>query len=133
MTITFLQWTIVGLGYRRWFRATTALLVFRFAVGGGGRRDAEALARPETAAFIANERRQLGLMPLTEKRAIAWFPIMIVSRFRPDFSRYFVWAENTFADVAAQPALERAGAAGADRDVSDAGARPTAIRRGAPR
>lgn len=90
VTITFMQWTIVGSALTLIFLAT-ALLVFRFGVPKGS----EAFARPETGAFIATERRQLGPMPLAEKLAIGWFLTAIVLWFVPDVSRYFV-SQETF-------------------------------------
>ena len=83
VTVTFLQWTIIGSLLAALFLAT-ALLVFRFAVPTGS----DAFARPETAAFIAEERRQLGPMPPAERWAIGWFLVAIVLWFVPDMARF---------------------------------------------
>jgi len=83
VTVTFLQWTIIGSILALLFVAT-ALLVFRFSVPAGS----DALTRPETTAFIAAERRKLGPMPPAERWAIGLFATAIVLWFVPDVARY---------------------------------------------
>lgn len=89
VTISFLQWTIIGAGISLLFLAT-ALVVFRFSVPIGS----DAFARPEATAFIAEQRRQLGPMPPIERWAIGWFLFAIFLWFLPDLARLFAAAET---------------------------------------
>src|SRR5918993_1048614 len=73
VTVSFLQWTIIGSVLTVLFVAT-AILVFRFTVPIGS----EALTRPETTAFISAERQKLGPMPAAERWAIGLFALAIV-------------------------------------------------------
>lgn len=82
VTITFLQWTIIGVAISILFLAT-ALVVFRLSVPIGS----DAFSRPEAAAFIAEERRRLGPMPPAERWAIGWFLFAILLWFLPDIAR----------------------------------------------
>lgn len=83
VTVTFLQWTIIGTALTVLFLAS-ALLVFRFSVPLGS----NAFARPETAAFISDERRRLGPMPPAERWAIGWFVGAIFLWFAPDLASF---------------------------------------------
>lgn len=89
VTVTFLQWTIIGSLLAALFLAT-ALLVFRFSVPTGS----DAFARPATAAFIAEERRRLGPMPPAERWAIGWFLVAILLWFVPDIARFVASRET---------------------------------------
>ena len=89
VTISFLQWTIIGAGISLLFLAT-ALVVFRFSVPIG----TDAFSRPEATAFIAEERRRLGPMPPVERWAIGWFLFAILLWFLPDLSRLVASAET---------------------------------------
>lgn len=82
VTISFLQWTVIGVGLSILFLAT-ALVVFRFSVPIGS----DAFARPEATAFIADERRRLGPMPPVERWAVGWFVFAIFLWFLPDLAR----------------------------------------------
>jgi len=92
VTVSFLQWTVIGTALTIVFLAS-ALLVFRFRVPVGS----DAFARPETARFIAEARRQLGPMPPRERWAIAWFLLAILLWFLPDLARFV--APRQIADV----------------------------------
>jgi sodium-dependent dicarboxylate transporter 2/3/5 len=83
VTVSFLQWSIIGSVLTALFLGT-ALIVFRFSVPTGS----NALARPETTAFISEERRRLGPMPPVEKWAIGWFLCAILLWFVPDLARF---------------------------------------------
>lgn len=91
VTITFLQWTVVGSILTMLFLGT-ALLVFWWAVPKGS----GAFARPEITDYIAEERRRLGPMPMAERLAIGWFCVAIGLWFVPDAARYLASPE-TFA------------------------------------
>jgi solute carrier family 13 (sodium-dependent dicarboxylate transporter), member 2/3/5 len=82
VTVTFMQWTIIGTVMTALLVAS-ALLVLRFAV----KVESDAFARPETARFITEERRRLGPMPPEERWALAWFAVAILLWFLPDLSR----------------------------------------------
>ena len=88
ITVTFLQWTIIGTVLTVIFMGT-ALLVFRFGVVGG----ASAFERPDMSAFIAHERHLLGPMPVAERWAVGWFVVAIVLWFVPDIARYTLPAD----------------------------------------
>ena len=83
VTVSFLQWTIIGTVLAALFLAT-ALVVFRLVVPVGS----NAFARPETTAFIAAERQRLGRMPAAERWAIGWFVCAILLWFAPDLARF---------------------------------------------
>lgn len=89
VTVSFLQWTIIGTVLTLIFTAT-ALLVFRFTVPAGS----DAFARPEASAFIAEERRRLGPMPPAEKWAIGWFVCAVFLWFVPDLARFVASKET---------------------------------------
>lgn len=91
VTVTFMQWTLVGSALTLIFLGT-ALAVFHFFVPKGS----AAFARPETAAFVSAERQRLGPMPMAERLAIAWFLVAIALWFVPDVARY-VASPETFA------------------------------------
>jgi sodium-dependent dicarboxylate transporter 2/3/5 len=82
VTISFIQWTIIGTSLAIVFILTAAVL-FRLTVPVGA-----ASFGDETTRFIAEERRALGPMPSAERRAIAWFATAIALWFLPDVSRY---------------------------------------------
>lgn len=83
VTVTFLQWTIISTLLSAVLLAT-ALLVFRVSVPAAS----NVLARPATAAFIAEERRRLGPMPPAERWALGWFGVAIALWFAPDIARF---------------------------------------------
>ena len=83
VTITFLQWTIIGTVLTCVFLAS-ALLVFRISVPA----TSDILTRPESRAFIAAERHRLGAMPVAERWAIGWFGLAILLWFLPDLSGF---------------------------------------------
>ena len=89
VTVSFLQWTIIGTILAVLFLAT-ALIVFRLVVPVGS----NAFARPETTAFIAEERRKLGRMPPAERWAIGWFVFAILLWFAPDLARFVASKET---------------------------------------
>lgn len=82
VTVTFLQWTIIGTLMTALLMAA-ALLLVRLTVS----LESEAFARPETARFIAAERLALGPMPVEERWAIGWFAVAILLWFLPDVAR----------------------------------------------
>lgn len=83
VTVTFMQWTMIGTVLTAVFLAT-ALLVFRYSVPSGS----DAFARPATAAFISAERRRLGPMPPAERWALGWFGVAIFLWFVPDVAGF---------------------------------------------
>jgi sodium-dependent dicarboxylate transporter 2/3/5 len=83
VTITFLQWTIVG-SVLALLGLAAALLIFRFAIPKGSAE----FQRPELVQFISEERRRLGPMPAAERRALGWFVVAIVLWFIPDTAAY---------------------------------------------
>jgi sodium-dependent dicarboxylate transporter 2/3/5 len=83
VTVSFLQWTIIGSVLTVLFLAT-ALIVFRFSVPMGS----DAFARPAATAYIAEQRRLLGPMPPAERWAIGWFLFAILLWFVPDLARF---------------------------------------------
>ena len=89
VTVSFLQWTIIGTILAVLFLAT-ALIVFRLVVPVGS----NAFARPETTAFITEERRKLGRMPPAERWAIGWFVCAILLWFAPDLARFVASKET---------------------------------------
>lgn len=89
ITVTFLQWTIIGTVLTVLFLAT-ALLVFRFSVVGHG----GAFERPDASAFVTAQRAALGPMPPAERWAMGWFALAIVLWFLPDAARYVASAET---------------------------------------
>jgi solute carrier family 13 (sodium-dependent dicarboxylate transporter), member 2/3/5 len=89
VTVSFLQWTIIGTVLTLLF-LVTALLVFRLTVPIGS----DTFARPETTAFIAEERRRLGPMPPVERWAIGWFLCAILLWFVPDLARFVASKET---------------------------------------
>jgi solute carrier family 13 (sodium-dependent dicarboxylate transporter), member 2/3/5 len=88
-TITFLQWTMVGLPMALIFAAST-YFVLRYIA----RADAGAFARPETVELIDNERRKLGAMPVSEKRALMWMATAVLLWMVPDFARFLLPADT---------------------------------------
>lgn len=92
VTVTFMQWTIIGSLLAVLF-TVTALLVFRFSVPVAS----DAFTRPETTRFIAAERERLGPMPPAERRAILLFACAILLWFVPDLARFV--APAAVADV----------------------------------
>ncbi len=89
ITVTFLQWTIIGAGMSLLFIAS-ALIVFRFSVPLGS----DAFARPEAINFIAEERRRLGPMAPVERWALGWFLTTIFLWILPDLTRLAVSPET---------------------------------------
>lgn len=92
VTISFLQWTIIGGALTVVFLAT-ALVVFRLSVPIGS----DAFGRPEAAAFISEQRRQLGPMPPVERWAIGWFLCAIFLWFLPDIASLMASEETATA------------------------------------
>lgn len=84
-TITFLQWTMVGLPMALVFAAST-FFVLRYLA----RADTSAFARPETVDLIDNELRKLGPMPPSERRALMWMAVAVVLWMVPDFGRFLL-------------------------------------------
>src|SRR5918993_1385911 len=89
VTVSFLQWTIIGSVLTLLFVAT-ALLVFRFSVSIGS----DVLTRPETTRFISAERQKLGPMPPAERWPITLFVCAIVLWFAPDIARFVAPADS---------------------------------------
>jgi sodium-dependent dicarboxylate transporter 2/3/5 len=92
VTVTFLQWTVIGTALTVILLAS-ALVVFRYTVPVGS----DAFGRPETARLIAEERRRLGPMPPRERWAIVWFLLAVLLWFLPDLARFV--ASSQTADV----------------------------------
>lgn len=82
VTVGFLQWTVIGATLTAVLLGT-ALIVFRFSVPVGS----NVFARTDVAAFIAEERRSLGPIPVAERWAIGWLLCAIVLWFLPDLAR----------------------------------------------
>jgi solute carrier family 13 (sodium-dependent dicarboxylate transporter), member 2/3/5 len=81
--LTFAQWTAIGTPLALLLILTAALL-FRATVPAG----APSFQSSETVRYIAEERRRLGPMPSSERRAIAWFAAAILLWVLPDLSTY---------------------------------------------
>jgi solute carrier family 13 (sodium-dependent dicarboxylate transporter), member 2/3/5 len=92
ITVSFLQWTLIGATLTIVFLAS-ALLVLHYRVPVAS----DAFARPETARFIAEQRRQLGPIPPRERWAVAWFLLAILLWFLPDLARFV--APRPIADM----------------------------------
>jgi solute carrier family 13 (sodium-dependent dicarboxylate transporter), member 2/3/5 len=103
-TITFAQWTMIGLPMALIFAGST-YFVLRYIA----RADASAFARPETVDLIDRERRKLGSMPVSEKRALMWMGFAVLLWMVPDFARVLgdqgVIAEETAATIGARFSL----------------------------
>ncbi len=95
-TITFAQWTMVGLPMALIFAGSTYLILRYIA-----RADASAFARPETVDLIDRERDKLGPMPKSEKRALIWMGVAVLLWMVPDFARVFGDQGLISADTAA--------------------------------
>ncbi len=83
VTVTFLQWTVIGSTLSVLFLAS-ALIVFRLLVASGS----GAFARSAAAEFVTTERRRLGPMPPAERWSVGWFLLAILLWFVPDIARY---------------------------------------------
>lgn len=99
VTITFLQWTILGSLLAVIF-IVTAVGVLRFVV----RPDGRAFQRPETAGFVSTERRKLGPMPAGERLAVSYLGVAVLLWFIPDIAR-FVAPENVASALAGRLSL----------------------------
>lgn len=95
VTVSFLQWTVIGTALAGIFLASAVAL---FWLGPAGR--SRALDRPEIARFIAEERGTLGPMTIVERWAAAWMGIAIFLWFLPDLA-------SVVAPAAVATALER--------------------------
>lgn len=93
-TVTFLQWSLVGVPMALIFAGST-FFVLRYIA----RADPGAFARPETVELIDDERRRLGPMPTSERRALVWMAVAVVLWLVPDFARMLL-AEDAADEVA---------------------------------
>jgi hypothetical protein len=82
VTVTFLQWSLIGPTLTILFLGS-ALLVFRYTVPV----QSNVLSRPESIAYIADQRQRLGPMPPAERWALGWFGLAILLWFLPDIAR----------------------------------------------
>jgi solute carrier family 13 (sodium-dependent dicarboxylate transporter), member 2/3/5 len=82
VTISFLQWTLVGSVLAAVFLASV-VVIFRVVLPKQG----HAAALSDTVAFIDAERERLGPMPPAERRALAWFSVAIGLWVLPDITR----------------------------------------------
>lgn len=81
VTVSFLQWTVMGTVLTILF-ITSALAVFWF----GASRRSNVLDRPDMVSFITTERAALGPMSVVEKWAVGWFAFAVLLWFLPDLS-----------------------------------------------
>lgn len=81
VSISFLQWTLIGTALTIVFVLSAVAL---FWLGPAGR--SRTLDRPEVARHIADERRAIGPMTVTERWAAAWMGVAIFLWFLPDLA-----------------------------------------------
>jgi sodium-dependent dicarboxylate transporter 2/3/5 len=81
VTVSFLQWTVIGALQAIVFLASAIAL---FWLGPAGR--SRALDRPEVARYIAGERGTLGPMTVVERWAAGWMGLAIFLWFLPDLA-----------------------------------------------
>ena len=89
VTISFLQWTLIG-GLLTVIFLASALVVFRISVPV----TSDVLARPESRAYVAAERAAIGPMPIAERWAVGWFLLAILLWFLPDLSGFVLPADQ---------------------------------------
>lgn len=89
LTVSFLQWTIIGVLLALALIAT-ALVLLWFATP----RPSGAFARPAAFDFIGEERRRLGPMPAAERRALTWLGVAVLLWLTPDLARLLLPAEQ---------------------------------------
>lgn len=82
LTVSFLQWTIIG-SLLALALIATALVLLWFATP----HPSGAFARPAAFDFIGEERRRLGPMPAAERRALAWLGVAVLLWLTPDAAR----------------------------------------------
>lgn len=82
LTVSFLQWTIVG-SVLALALIGTALALLWFATP----HRSGAFARQEAFDFIGEERSRLGPMPAAERRALGWLVVAVLLWLTPDAAR----------------------------------------------